>query len=125
MHLDRADHGERVVDRVARGGRPGLGGCGRAKDGRAARDADGGQRTGDQSAGLTSSESLCSDFRMNAFSPYGISRRTPRTGTIVGAAVTAPHARQPQVLPRPACTPTAIRTVLAAKADSDTPAVRP
>jgi len=31
----------------------------------------------------------------------------------------APHARQPQVLPRPACTPTAIRAVLAANADSD------
>ena len=34
--------------------------------------------------------------------------------------MTAPHARQPQVLPRPACTPTAIRAVLAANADSDT-----
>ena len=33
--------------------------------------------------------------------------------------MTAPHARQPQVLPRPACTPTAIRAVLAANADSD------
>jgi hypothetical protein len=32
----------------------------------------------------------------------------------------APHARQPQVLPRPACTPTAIRAVLAANADGDT-----
>ena len=31
--------------------------------------------------------------------------------------MTAPHARQPQVLPRPACTPTAIRAVLAANAD--------
>ncbi len=31
----------------------------------------------------------------------------------------APHARQPQVLPRPACAPTAIRAVLAANADSD------
>jgi hypothetical protein len=29
--------------------------------------------------------------------------------------MTAPHARQPQMLPRPACTPAAIRTVLAAK----------
>ena len=28
--------------------------------------------------------------------------------------MTAPHARQPQVLPRPACTPAAIRAVLAA-----------
>jgi Family of unknown function (DUF6247) len=34
--------------------------------------------------------------------------------------MTAPHARQPQVLPRPACTPTAIRTVLAANADGGT-----
>ena len=34
--------------------------------------------------------------------------------------MTAPHARQPQVLPRPACTPTAIRAVLAADADGDT-----
>ena len=33
--------------------------------------------------------------------------------------MTAPHARQPQVLPRPACTPTAIRAVLAANADGD------
>ena len=33
--------------------------------------------------------------------------------------MTAPHARQPQALPRPACTPTAIRAVLAANADSD------
>ena len=33
--------------------------------------------------------------------------------------MTAPHARQPQVPPRPACTPTAIRAVLAANADSD------
>ncbi len=33
--------------------------------------------------------------------------------------ITAPHARQPQVLPRPACTPTAIRAVLAANADGD------
>ena len=32
--------------------------------------------------------------------------------------MTAPHARQPQVLARPACTPTAIRAVLAANADS-------
>src|SRR5260370_24701360 len=32
--------------------------------------------------------------------------------------MTAPYARQPQVLPRPACTPTAIRAVLAAKADA-------
>jgi hypothetical protein len=46
-HLDRADRGERVADRVARGWRPSLGGCGRAEDGRAARDADGGQRPGD------------------------------------------------------------------------------
>ena len=34
--------------------------------------------------------------------------------------MTASHARQPQVLPRPACTPTAIRAVLAANADSGT-----
>ena len=33
--------------------------------------------------------------------------------------MTAPHARQPQVRPRPACTPTAIRAVLAANADGD------
>ena len=33
--------------------------------------------------------------------------------------MTVPHARQRQVLPRPACTPTAIRAVLAANADSD------
>jgi hypothetical protein len=46
-HLDGADCGERAADRVARGGRPGLGGRGRAEDGRAARDADGGQRPGD------------------------------------------------------------------------------
>ena len=31
--------------------------------------------------------------------------------------MTAPHARQPQALPRPACTPTAIRAVLAANAN--------
>ncbi len=33
--------------------------------------------------------------------------------------MTAPHARQPQVLPRPACTPAAIRAVLAANAGND------
>lgn len=33
--------------------------------------------------------------------------------------MTAPHARQPQVLPRPACTPAAIRAVLAANADDE------
>jgi hypothetical protein len=33
--------------------------------------------------------------------------------------MTAPHAGQPRVLPRPACTPTAIRAVLAANADGD------
>ena len=33
--------------------------------------------------------------------------------------MTAPHARQARVLPRPACTPTAIRAVLAATADGD------
>ena len=33
--------------------------------------------------------------------------------------MTAPHARQPRVLPRPAWTPTAIRAVLAANADGD------
>jgi Family of unknown function (DUF6247) len=32
--------------------------------------------------------------------------------------VTTPHARKPQILPRPACTPAAIRAVLAASADS-------
>ena len=32
--------------------------------------------------------------------------------------MTAPHARQPPVLPRPACTPAAIRAVLAANADA-------
>jgi Family of unknown function (DUF6247) len=30
--------------------------------------------------------------------------------------MTAPHARQPQALPRPACTPAVIRAVLAANA---------
>jgi Family of unknown function (DUF6247) len=30
--------------------------------------------------------------------------------------MTAPHARQPEILPRPACTPAAIRAVLAANA---------
>jgi hypothetical protein len=33
--------------------------------------------------------------------------------------MTAPRARQPRVLPRPACTPTAIRAVLAVNADGD------
>ena len=33
--------------------------------------------------------------------------------------MTTSHARQPQVLPRPACAPTAIRAVLAACADGD------
>jgi len=33
--------------------------------------------------------------------------------------MTAPHARRPEVLPRPACTPTAIRAVLAANAGGD------
>ncbi len=33
--------------------------------------------------------------------------------------MTAPHARQPQVLPRPACTPAAIRAVLAADAGNE------
>ncbi len=33
--------------------------------------------------------------------------------------MTAPHARQPQILPRPACTPAAIRAVLAANASHD------
>jgi hypothetical protein len=32
--------------------------------------------------------------------------------------MTAPHARPPQILPRPACTPAAIRAVLAANADA-------
>ena len=41
------------------------------------------------------------------------------TATTEELLMTAPHARQPQVLPRPACTPTAIRAVLAANADSD------
>jgi hypothetical protein len=35
------------------------------------------------------------------------------------ALMTAPYARQPEVLPRPAWTPTAIRAVLAACADGD------
>ena len=33
--------------------------------------------------------------------------------------MTAPHAGQPQILPSPPCTPTAIRAVLAANADGD------
>ncbi len=33
--------------------------------------------------------------------------------------MTAPHARQPQILPRPACTPAAIRAVLAANAGNE------
>ena len=33
--------------------------------------------------------------------------------------MTAPHARQPQMLPRLACTPAAIRTVLAANAGNE------
>ena len=33
--------------------------------------------------------------------------------------MTAPQARQPRVLPRPACTPAAIRAVLAANAGND------
>ena len=33
--------------------------------------------------------------------------------------MTASHAGRPQVLPRPACTPAAIRAVLAANADTD------
>jgi hypothetical protein len=33
--------------------------------------------------------------------------------------MTVPHGRQPRALPRPACTPTAIRAVLAANADGD------
>ncbi len=33
--------------------------------------------------------------------------------------MTAPHARRPQVLPRPACTPAAIRAVLAANAGNE------
>jgi Family of unknown function (DUF6247) len=33
--------------------------------------------------------------------------------------MTVPHARHQQILPRPACTPAAIRAVLAAAADSD------
>src|SRR5580704_19246796 len=33
--------------------------------------------------------------------------------------MTAPHARQPQILPRPACTPAAIRAVLAASAGNE------
>ena len=39
------------------------------------------------------------------------------TATYRGLLMTAPHARQPQALPRPACAPTAIRAVLAANAD--------
>jgi len=38
--------------------------------------------------------------------------------------MTAPDARQPQVLPRPACSPAAIRAVLAAKADDDDDVLR-
>ena len=34
--------------------------------------------------------------------------------------MTAPHRGQPPALPRPACTPAAIRAVLAANADADT-----
>ena len=46
-----------------------------------------------------------------------VCRRTRRpTGELL---MTAPRARQPRVLPRPACTPTAIRAVLAANADGD------
>jgi Family of unknown function (DUF6247) len=41
------------------------------------------------------------------------SKRRP----LEGLPMTTPHARQPQVLPRPACTPAAIRAVLAANAD--------
>ena len=33
--------------------------------------------------------------------------------------MTAPHARQPEVLPRPACTPAAIRAVIAATAGGE------
>jgi len=36
-----------------------------------------------------------------------------------GLLMTTPHARQAQVLPRPACTPAAIRAVLAANADDE------
>jgi uncharacterized protein DUF6247 len=36
-----------------------------------------------------------------------------------GLLMTAPDARQPRVLPRPACTPATIRAVLAANADGD------
>lgn len=36
-----------------------------------------------------------------------------------GGAVTAPDARKPQVLDRPACTPSAIRAVLAANAGAE------
>jgi hypothetical protein len=36
-----------------------------------------------------------------------------------GLLMTTPHARQPKVLPRPACTPAAIRAVLAANADDE------
>ena len=42
-----------------------------------------------------------------------------RNGDLRELLMTASHARQPQVLPRPACTPTAIRAVLAANADGD------
>ena len=41
------------------------------------------------------------------------------TSTAGKLPMTAPHARQPQVLPRPACTPAAIRAVLAANADNE------
>jgi hypothetical protein len=33
--------------------------------------------------------------------------------------MTTPHAERPRILPRPACTPAAIRAVLAANADAD------
>jgi Family of unknown function (DUF6247) len=36
-----------------------------------------------------------------------------------GLLMTTPHARQSQVLPRPACTPAAIRAMLAANADDE------
>ena len=43
-----------------------------------------------------------------------LKRRSPE-----GLLMTTPHARQPQVLPPPACTPAAIRAVLAANADDE------
>lgn len=42
-----------------------------------------------------------------------------RTPTVRELSMTAPYARHPRLLPRPACTPAAVRAVLAANADAD------